>query len=437
VTTASLGTAPDEPSLVGNAALSWAMHAGRAVLSLVTVVFVSRQLGADGRGQVAYVINLSGLLALISTAGTSAAMIRSINLRHSHPRDLYSDGLDNGALCSIVILGACAIVAGRSPDQQIIVWLAGGGAVMLIAHMNLSNAAGLDNRIWRVTWTSLLGVAIYAIGTVVTSSLGTTTVLNNLVLWFAGTVASAVALAAASHDRFARRRPGAIRWFAARSLRSVFASGAVLAIWKIDVVMVRKQRGLTELGLYSVAVGSAEIVLTVAIGVTTALLPSLGSGDDAAGITCRATRVTLAGLVVVCTAVAASASFAVRLVFGSEFAASSTALLCLLPGVVCFVLHFPLFNYVTSRGGTPALSAVAAAGLVVNVVGNGVLLRHFDYRAASIMSSLSYALLFGGCLVLFTRVSGHGVRDLLVPQRRDLDDLLDGVRALTGRSRRR
>ena len=411
----------------------WTMFVGRAAASLVTTVLVARALGPEGRGAVTSVVSLSGLLALIATAGMGVSMLRGLRLLHSHPRDLYSDALDVGLAWSALIGTALAAWAWLQPDQREMLLLTGVAVIPQVAQLSLANAATLDNRVWPVTWTTLVGVGGYASGTVVQITVDQCTVRANLLLWTATTGLSCLLLAWACRRRFSRRRPHAFRWFWPRSVRATTASAAVLAIWRIDVLLVQAQRGFAELGQYGVAVGAAEVLVTLGTGVTTAVLPDLarsGHGPDAASIVCRVTRLTLAALSTLALALAVTAGFVVPAVFGDEYRRAVPAFVLLLPGVICFVAHTPLFNYVSSRGGTRGLTQVAVGGLVLNVAGNIVLLRWFDLTAAAVVSTVTYAGLLAGCLTLFCRRAGLPLVRVLVPERRDFVDAARAARSL-------
>jgi Na+-driven multidrug efflux pump len=102
----------------------------------------------------------------------------------------------------------------------------------------------------------------------------------------------------------------------------------------------------------------------------------------------------------------------------------------LLPGVVCLVLHHPLFNYISSHGGTRALTKLALVGVAFNVIGNFVVLRSFDYVGAAVISTITYAWLLGGCVVLFCRTTGQPIATVLRAERQDLTDVIRAARSL-------
>jgi O-antigen/teichoic acid export membrane protein len=416
------------PSLLANTALAWLMFTGRAAASLITTVLVARSLGPAGRGEVSYVVNLSGLLALLATSGTAAAMLRAVRLGHTSSRELHRLALEAGAVFGTLPVAGLLIAAAVDGTRRTELTLVAIALVPLIVQANAAQAAALDDRLRAVTWTSLLAVSVYAVATAVQAATGTATVTSNLVLWIASTAVGAILLVWALRHRFTPRRRGTLGWLVRRSAAAATASSAVLALWRADVVIVRAERGLVELGQYAVAVGCAEVLSTLAMGVAGGLLPSMAADDDATEIVCRATRLMLVGLAVLGTCMVLIAPWAVPTLFGAQYAESSRALAVLVPGVVCLVLHVPLFNFLAGHGRTPQLTALTLAVLAVNVGANLLVLQHVGYIAAAAVSTATYGGLFAGCVALFTRVTGTSVRALVVVERRDVSDARAAVR---------
>ncbi len=146
----------------------------------------------------------------------------------------------NGVLAwATVMVMLLTTVAVVSPDRRMEAGFTAAALVPQIVQQCLISAATLDNRVWHVAWTSLVGVVAYTIGTVAQVLLGGATAVNNLILWIGCTALAAGLLAGACHRRFSRRRPRVFRFFAVRSLRATAASATVLAIWRIDVLIVR------------------------------------------------------------------------------------------------------------------------------------------------------------------------------------------------------
>jgi O-antigen/teichoic acid export membrane protein len=413
------------PSLGVNAALSWLTFAGRAVLAFVATLVVARVLGPTGRGEVTYVINLAALAALLLSAGTGVALVEMRVNRSWADDRLHSAALAAsiaaGSLFSVVALGMSLL----ADDSQRTTWLiAAVVSVPLVATTNLNQSAGLADRLRLVAWTTLVGFGLYAAFTVATAALGSMTVRNNLVFWaFTSMLPLALMI---WPGRLVVSLPATLladTWALLRSsLRMNVAAIAVLAIWRADIVIVEYRRGFEELGLYSVAVGCAEIVVALSVGVRAAVLPHQAAADPnrTGELLCAVTRVAFPFVAILAVLVAAVGPSGIALIFGEEYRESYLALVLLLPGVVLLVLHYPLFDFVIARGGTRTLTLMGLLGVSLNVALNLVLLNRYSFVVASVVSTISYLFVFVWCLAAFLAATQRSVSEALFVRRSDI-----------------
>ena len=266
--------------------------------------------------------------------------------------------------------------------------------------------------------------------------------LNNLVGWAISSILPTVLLTVTMLRRPASEPTGLlraplppvalatlVRELVAVSLRANIAGLAILAIWRIDVLLVESRRGFAELGLYSVAVAVAEVVVVLAMALRSAMLPHHGGEDDnLVEVIMRTTRVALVVTTGLAAGLAAVGPLLLGPLFGSGYAQTYPALVLLLPGTVFLVLHYPLFDYVAARGNLGSLTLLGVVSLLFNIVVNYWALGRWSYVAAAVVSSLTYALVFFGCVRLFLRRSGRSVRDTLMVRRTDLDAIVELVR---------
>ena len=272
-------------------------------------------------------------------------------------------GIGAGALLGVAALAVIPLVDSQNQWKLLVV---AAVAIPLVVLTNLTHAVSLSDRLGLITWTMLTGAALYAVGTAVMIAVGVITVGNNVLLWALTAVLPLGLLI----------WPGGLRpWGRATivpdsrrllrmSVRSNVAAAAVLAIWRIDVVLVEAKRGYAELGLYVVAVGTAEIVLALAISIRSAVLPHQGLRDPERliDVLCQVTRISVVGVGLFAVAVMATGPWGMGAFFGSEYREAYPALVLLLPGVVLLVLHYPLFDYVVARGGTRSLTIMGVSG---------------------------------------------------------------------------
>ncbi len=422
--------------------LGVALLVGRGIAGLAASVIIVRALGDKGRGQVVYVTNLVGLLALVSS---SAALVGLTSLRNRARFSIESlntaavvVGAGTGGLLGlgyVVVALVTRTSASLTPELIVVV---GVSTALLAVWMNVSVVAGLDNRLAAVTWTSLAGICIYLVITAITAATGTITVGNNIVAWmFTNFLPLFLLVWPARATRFSRVDvPVAVRQLLRFTVRANIATTSILAMWRIDQLVVGLRRGYAELGLYSVAVAIAEIVLVAAPAFRSALLPHHSMSEaDLSQAVARVTRVVLAATIVVSGVLAAVGYPLLEALYGRHYGQTYPAMLLLLPGVALLVLHFPLFDYIAARRGVRALTVMGVGGVLFNVIADYMLLGRYSYVAAAAISSVTYAIVFGTCLALFVRQTDIPLPDVVVVRRRDLLAISKYFRELAKRSR--
>ena len=411
------------------------MLVGRGAIGLFATAVVARTLGATGRGHVVFVTNLVGLLAIIAGAATFVGLTRLRTVENESVESLSTAAVMIGVLAGGVLgLGLIVIaLADRNSNSLApgIVVLAGLTTISLTVWSNVSVVASLEDRIGAVTWTSLVGIGAYLVVTAITAATGSMTVANNIAAWmFTSMLPPALLVWPARAVRFSLHGAGhAMKRLLALTMRANIATTSILAMWRIDQLVVGLRRGYTELGLYSIAVAVAEIVWVGAPALRSALLPQHSmSGEVLADGVARVTRVALLATVVASAALAIVGYPFLDVFFGARFEQTYPTMLILLPGVILLVLHYPLFDYIAARRGLRALTVMGIAGVVLNVGLDYALLGRYSYVAAAWVSTLTYAFVFATCLALFVRQSGKGVADVLLIRRRDFASILKFVR---------
>ncbi len=170
-----------------------------------------------------------------------------------------------------------------------------------------------------------------------------------------------------------------------------------------------------QLGLYAVAVtlSTSVTVFSVAAGIVTLSHASSQRGDEAKATIGRSFRASLIWLLVACGALYWLAPFLIRHVFGPAFEGSIFACRILLPGAMMIGLNQVLYNG-SSAMGRPGLPSIAEGiSMVVTAIGLYLLVPHYGYIGAAIVSSMAYTFSFIVMLVLAQRYLGLNILDLL------------------------
>lgn len=191
--------------------------------------------------------------------------------------------------------------------------------------------------------------------------------------------------------------------------------------YRLDVFFVASYRGTADVGIYTLAVSLAQMLWLFSAAAGQALLPHVAvhGGPGTATTAAVAARLALWASVAGACGLALVGWVAVPLLYGAAFVAAVGALYWLLPGVAFFAVANVLGSYIAGVGKPQLNMLVAAIGLVITVVGDLVLIPRLGIAGAAIASSVSYVATTIAIIVVFVRLSGVPLREVLLLQAAD------------------
>jgi O-antigen/teichoic acid export membrane protein len=200
---------------------------------------------------------------------------------------------------------------------------------------------------------------------------------------------------------------------------------------RIDLLMVNYFNGVTEAGIYSVAVGFADLLYMLPIAIGTILFPRIAR-DQAGegGLTLMACRFAVVLMGAVCLAAALLARPMIHLLYGSAFTDSVRPLLWLLPGVFVLSLETIVANDLAGRGYPAVLVVYWGVGLLLNIVLNLILIPDWGATGAAAASTVTYAVMSVLVFRRFLADSGVPWRLAFVLSGSDVRQLYDTARSL-------
>ena len=400
-----------QPNLVRPRAVPGARQVGRNTLeilvfrglstplALALVVLQSRFLDPSGRG--AYVVAVLGVTIFSRLLGQlGVAVTNRLPEEAGGPRALVQRAL---AVCvvtgsvavAVVTLGGAAL-GGIDTDVALIaalalvpnvIWQTLSGVLLGLARIRLWNYVQLGSPV-----LTLVGMLVL----VVWLDLG---VRGAVAAWALANAATAAATLAATRDLWL---PLALPALTDRSTRLLvqlaLTMGAVQVVnllsYRIELFILDRYGGLSEVGIYSIAMQAAEAMWLIAAAVANAVTAPAVHEDErtAARLVARAARRGLLLTAGVAVVVALAAPFGIPLVLGEAFADADTALLLLLPGIVLYAPVTILVVYLSVRRGRPRLSlAVSIVGMALTLGAAFVLIPPYGLAGAAIASTIGYA----------------------------------------------
>jgi O-antigen/teichoic acid export membrane protein len=380
--------------------------------ALMTVL-IARYLGPDGQGHFAVAYSLTLLLVQIGSIGLPVSNPYFAARSPASQRAIILHSLWIAVLAAVCLAAAAAAIRILIPDAlrgltavQTAITLGALPAALAVVYLQ-----GVIVGQRRMGWFSLVEVsqagtsliALIIVFAVASPGLDIVLIIVAGGRYFALLVAL-FALRAVLREP-ATPQPGLVRQLLAHASRVYFVSLLSFALIRLDLLIVNGLLGSADTGQYSIATYITEALIVVPSIVATNLVPRIATSENA-DMTAIVVRSLMLLWGAVCLISVPVAAIAVPLVFGDGYTQAVTLYAWLAPGAFFLGLLSALMVHYWVRGYPRSLIIAWIAGLVVNVVGNVLLLPVWGVTVASIMSSATYAIVLLAHLVVFSREAG-------------------------------
>jgi O-antigen/teichoic acid export membrane protein len=204
-------------------------------------------------------------------------------------------------------------------------------------------------------------------------------------------------------------------WYGVRAHSTNISS---LLTARLDLLIMPAFLSAANVGLYSVATNVSWTVYALAGSIAFIILPIAASaGGQGPAAIIRALHGTTLVAVALAGAIALVGGVAVRLVYGHVFDGSVVSLRLLLPGSVLYAMASVLVSGLYAAHRPFLAASTQALGLAATVIGLLLFLRGGGIEAASIVSTVSYSLVFITAAITYRSVAGLAWRDYFSTQR--------------------
>ena len=194
--------------------------------------------------------------------------------------------------------------------------------------------------------------------------------------------------------------------------------------YRLDFFLVSALRGTATVGVYSVAVGLAELLWKIPSAASTILFPRVAAGSPGGvAFTARVSRISLTVTAAAAAALTLVGYPLIHLLFGHMFSGAFVPMVLLMPGVVALSISNILASDLAGRG-RPGYSSYAAGLTLGLTIGLDVLLiPKWGASGAAIASTAAYSASALFLLVTFSRLFGIAISDLVIVRRDDIGAL--------------
>jgi O-antigen/teichoic acid export membrane protein len=433
-TTASLG--PRRPAFASSAALTFGAQLLAALLGFANVLLMSRVLGADGRGQVAYLVVIAVLTSAAAVLGIDQANVNIASRERALRSHLLANSIVFSALFSTLAVAVVSglMIAFPALDGGLdasLRWAAIGVTPVLVLNIYLHSLAQADYRFALVTVAFLIPPIATLILNGALAVVDELTVASVIGVWIGAQVASTALLLVVLYRSFGLASPD-VR-LARRSIGfglKIYPGGIInTANYRLDQWILGGVAGARELGLYSVAVAWAETLFYLPTALALVQRPDLvrATPAEAPARAAAVFRVCMLATIPLAIVVVILAPFLCTTIFGDEFSGSVDDLRVLAAGALGVVAMKLLADALAARGRPLLTTLTLAVGLIVTVALDLILIPRLEGLGAAIASTSAY-IAAGLTAILFFKSALDGSGRSLIPRVGDVSELTRQVR---------
>ncbi|MCK6530492.1 flippase [Myxococcota bacterium] len=419
--------------------VAWTLggSAGSLVFGLVAGAVTARLLGPEGRGTLALLVSLAGIVSLFFGFGLANSLIYFVSSGRHPLRDLLrlhwklvfaTTGLGLAAFWSLAGAFGGAVVGTATPAAVLVAgWLVfetlfvkqTSAVLRGLRRMPEIAVAGVLRQVIRVVLTVVLvaGLGLGVTGAVVAIIAG-------------GLIAVAAPLrsllvpdvVAAPGGGGEPVRIGAVLRFGALDWVLGFLWFANL---RVDAFLIQHFLDSAAVGHYSQAAGLAEQLWLISSAISAALLPNIvaRSPSERALFTARTCRTTALVLALVAAPGILLAGPVILTLYGREFLPSVLPFQVLVGAAMALALRSLLAEYFRAQDAQRVSIACTAVASVFNVLGNLWAIPRYGIVGSAVVSMLSYGLDLALALAAFQVSSGLRAHRALVPTREEIASL--------------
>jgi O-antigen/teichoic acid export membrane protein len=424
-----------DPSVRGEATSTFAFQVFGMAAGAITNIVIARTLGPPGKG----ILTLLGSGVFVATSlgalGLQAASVHLIGKGRHSKEDIAAavtvTGLAAGIPCAIATWLLLPRFQGTIPLSPLMVAATALVVLPALLRLNLSGILLGTGRMFAYN-LSLAGLSVaWMLAAFVLLVPLRGDVQQAVLLWSGLQIAGAVVTIAAIYMKAPPRTRNLRRCLRA-SLRFGLQTYAANLIWimvlRVDSFILAAYRSAAEVGIYSVAVLVAEVMLHLPRSLSLVLTRRFAAGDllPTAHLAARACRLGSMAVVGIGIGLALLARPVIPFIFGVGFASSTLPLLWLLPGIVSLSIASPLSLYLVQQRGKPVWTGGSALiALAINVGLNLLWIPRHGAVGAAWASSVAYTVHAAIISLLFRSETGLGWGHLALPRRDDFRTWID------------
>ena len=212
-------------------------------------------------------------------------------------------------------------------------------------------------------------------------------------------------------------------------LRAIASNFPSLLMLRSDVFLLQYFCGSAPVGIYTVAVSVAEMVLIVGGALNTIAFAKAASQQGIEASVIRSAKFSLIASLGFWALLSLTGRWLFPLAYGREFAAAVAPCLIVMIGICAWNFGTPLMGYVVGKASYPLSYLIAVfGGFIINLACNVILIPRYGSLGAAWATAIAYVATALIGLRVFSRMTGTRMLIVLRPDRDDLNVILNLIR---------
>lgn len=432
-------------TIARNSALSFAPQVVAIVAGLTSSVVTARLLGPEGRGTLSIVLMALAVMALVGDFGLGAAVTYFVSKRLLDGRSALgfcvAASFAGAAVVGLLVFALwpvlrTGVLRGVTPAMMALAFATLPATLFAALWVRLEMALGRfrTTMVYQSLGSVLLLVATIVVlvalkGSVFALVVATavTTTLVSLFMIVDSARARGISIS------LSRDTISAMFLYGVRSYPGSLVHYSAL---RLDGFILNASAGNAAVGQYSMATTLAEKLWLVDNSIAQATMPEVvGRDADAArDLVAAATRTIVLLSLTFSGALYVVAPSVIGFLYGTAYLPAVLPLRILLPGVVFYASSRLLGQYYTGQLGRPEVGSVVSVVMAaIGIAAYLVLIPRYGAEGAALGSSITYGLTFVVNLVLFARITGLRMSEIVIPRREDVARLMRSAKRLFDR----
>lgn len=393
----------------------------KIIIGFITSILIARGLGAYGKGYIAYILLIFGLLGGYGHLGINNATTYFQKRSKYNEKIIYNTNMTYLLIIWIIIAIIITMLKLFNVflvDYNMFFIVFGLIFVLLTFIMTCTNAFYIGNeKIYEANKYILVSSIIYSLIIVLLYIIKSLDIYSFFALQIFVPLFNSVMLIKKSNLEF----KFSIKW---KLLKEEFKYGIIIYFsalfiflnYRIDQIMIKSMLGNIDLGIYSIGVTLAELLFLVPDSVTTALVGRLYNVDntsDKRKITATTTKYTFYTSLILCI-IGILMTPLIPVVYGGQYYKSMYVTIILFVGIIFASIGRVSYSYFFTEGRPKVHLVITFITLIINIMFNFMLIPKIGINGSATASTISYTLYGGIYITYFVKNEGFKLKDFFI-----------------------